>query len=86
MNDTAVGKLFADLEKAEAKLTRAFNKWVKLKAKVRRFDKQVAKAFDAEAIEKGGKPWADGKGGMHLPDGKTAAKDVEKARTKKTKR
>ena len=63
MNDQAIGKMFSDLERAEAKLTRAFNRWMKLKAQVKRFDKRYAKALDAavpvHTLPKGGPaPWA----------------------------
>jgi hypothetical protein len=47
MNDAKTAKAFADLEKAEGKLLRAFNKWVKCKAKVKRMDAKYAKALEA---------------------------------------
>lgn len=69
MNDAAIGKMFADLERAEGKLIRAWNKWIKLKARVKRFDKATAKAFNAEAdaIPVGAKPWPDKGGKLHVP-------------------
>jgi len=62
MNDAAIGKMFTDLERAEAKLLRAFNKWAKLKAKARRFDKRYAKelaeSIPVHVLPKGGAtPW-----------------------------
>jgi hypothetical protein len=36
MTQTKMAKLIADLERAEAKLARAFTKWVKLRAQVKR--------------------------------------------------
>jgi hypothetical protein len=61
MNDQAIGKMFTDLENAEAKLMRAFNRWAKLKAKVRRFDKRYAKelaaAMPVHDLPRGAKPW-----------------------------
>lgn len=68
MNDQAIAKMFADLERAEGKLTRAFNRWVKLKAQVRRFDKRYAKelaaAIPLHELPKGGaKPWPNDMGG-----------------------
>ena len=61
MNDAAIGKLFTDLERAEGKLLRAFNKWAKLKAKAKRFDKRYAKELAASvpihALPVGAKPW-----------------------------
>jgi len=49
MNDPKTAKVFADLEKAEVRMTRAFNKWVKLRAKVKRMDAKYAKEL-AESL------------------------------------
>lgn len=47
MNDAKTAKLFADLDKAEARMMRAFTKWAKLRAKVRRMDAKYAKELNA---------------------------------------
>lgn len=70
MNDAKTSKAFADLDKAEVKLLRAFNKWVKCKAKVRRMDKAYAKTLadslpgkmDVRQMPIEPKPWPAGKG------------------------
>lgn len=70
MNDAKTAKAFADLDKAEGKLLRAFNKWVKCKAKVRRMDKAYARVLadslpgkmDVRDMPIKPKPWPNGKG------------------------
>lgn len=73
MNDPKTAKVFADLEKAELRLTRAFNKWAKLRAKVKRMDAKYAKELaesvpgKADVVELAksagikAKPWPKGK-------------------------
>ena len=43
MNDAKTAKAFADLDKAEVRLIRAFNKYAKARAKVKRMDARYAK-------------------------------------------
>jgi hypothetical protein len=67
MNDEAIGRMFAELERAEARMVRAFNRWVKCKAKVKRFDKRYAKELEkalpkVELPKPGPKPWPNDMG------------------------
>lgn len=62
MNDAKTAKVFAELERAESKLTRAFNRWVKAKAAVKRLDRayarQLAESVPVHDLPPGGpKPW-----------------------------
>lgn len=62
MNNAKTAKAFAELERAESKLTRAFNRWVKAKAAVKRLDRayarELAQSVPVHELPKGGaKPW-----------------------------
>lgn len=46
MTNSKISKAFADLDRAESRLARAFTKWMKARAKVRRLDKKFGKALD----------------------------------------
>lgn len=69
MTDAKIAKAYADLEKAEGKLTRAFNKWIKLKARVKRMDAKADKELmhglpgkmDVRDMPIKPKPWPTGK-------------------------
>lgn len=68
MNDEAISRMFAELDRAESRMVRAINRWVKAKAKVKRFDKRYAKelenALPKHALPKPGpKPWPNDMGG-----------------------
>ena len=79
MNGAKFGKLVLAQERAEAKLLRAFTKWAKLRAQVKRAEKALDKTPDAGAAELAGeadiiklaeaagikpRPWPKGKGAI----------------------
>lgn len=54
MRDHQLGRKLAEsieaLEKAESRLKRAFTRWEKARAKVKRYDKEIATRLKVEAL------------------------------------